>query len=141
MAVSTDPFIGKTWGSSRHSALIFMEYANHIRQEQGIDVYAMKGQTAANNSAIRRIIKQMRKDKTFADESILDDVEKELSRDEGTLSKEEQQAKDECNLAKARGIKQGSRAAVFLYQAEHCDHNVRCLFRHISPLRDGSDGK
>ena len=102
---STDPFSGETWGKDRHSALIFMEYANHIRREEGTDVYETKAQIEANNSALCRIIKQMRKDKTFADESILDEVEEELLREGGVLTKEEQQAKDECNLAKARAVK------------------------------------
>jgi hypothetical protein len=108
---STDPFIGKTWGKNRYSALIFMEYANHIRREEGIDVYETKAQMEANHSAIRRIIKQMRIDKTFADESILDEVEEELLRDSGVLTKEEQQAKDESNLAKARVVRDELREA------------------------------
>jgi hypothetical protein len=107
----TDPFSGETWGKNRHSALIFMEYANYINREEGTDVYETKAQMEANNSALRRLIKQMRKDKTFADESILDGVEEELLRDSGVLPKEEQQAKDELNLAKARAVKDGLREA------------------------------
>jgi transposase-like protein len=102
---STDPFSGKTWGKDRHSALIFMEYADRIRREEGTDVYETKAQLEANDSLLRRLIEQYRKDKTFADASILDGVEQELLRDSGVLSKEEQQAKDECNLAKARAVK------------------------------------
>jgi hypothetical protein len=102
---SSDPFSGETWGKDRHSALIFMEYAPHIRREEGTDVYETEAQMEANNSAMCRIIKQMRKDKTFADESILDGVEEELLRNSGVLPKEEQQAKDELNLAKARAVK------------------------------------
>jgi hypothetical protein len=108
---STDPFSGKTWGKDRHSALIFMEYANHIRREEGIDVYETKARMEANNSSLRRIIKRLRKDQPVADESILDEIEKELLRDSGVLPKEEQQAKDECNLAKARAVKNELRGA------------------------------
>src|ERR1035438_2189387 len=67
---STDPFSGKTWGKDRHSALIFMEYADRIRREEGTDVYETKAQLEANDSLLRRLIEQYRKDKTFADASI-----------------------------------------------------------------------
>jgi hypothetical protein len=88
-----------------------MEYENHIWREEGIDIYETKAQMKADNPTLLRLIKQMREDKIFADESILDEVEEELLRDSGVLPKEEQQAKDEWNLAKARAVKDELREA------------------------------
>lgn len=92
-------------GPNRHSTLIFMEYEDRIRREVGIDVFERQAQMEADHAAIRRLLQKYREDGTYADESLLDQVEQDLLRAEGVLTEEEQQTKNEFNLAKARNAK------------------------------------
>lgn len=92
------------FGRNRHSALIFAEYAEHINREVGIDVYEKKAQWEADLPIVRDLINKYRKDGTFP-EDFLDDVWQEYLQQGGILTKEEQQAKDEFTLAKARTTK------------------------------------
>jgi len=52
------------FGSTRHSVLIFKEYAEHIMQEEGIDVYEKKAQKEAYWSVILHQLEKLRKDRT-----------------------------------------------------------------------------
>jgi len=98
-------------GPGRDAALVFAEYADHIRREEGIDVYERKAWLQSDTQAIKRLLDKFRRDKTFADESLLDEVWQECLRDLNILTREEQQAKDEFSLQKARSAKDDLRLA------------------------------
>lgn len=87
------------------SDLIFRHYAGQIKEEHGIDVFRVKEAMEADEWTLRRLLDKFRNDKTFVDESILDEVWQEFLRAKGILSNEGQQAKDEYSLAKARTTK------------------------------------
>ena len=93
------------FGPTRHSAFIFEEFADHIQRETGIDVFQMKERWKADRPMLVRLLNKFRKDRTFADESILDELWQEYLRLDGILTDDEQQVKDECSLAKARTAK------------------------------------
>ena len=93
------------FGPDRDSAIIFCEYADEIRREIGIDVYERKAALQADLPVIQRLIRKFRKDRTFADDSILDEVWQEYLQAQNILTKEEQLEKDDYSLAKARSAK------------------------------------
>ena len=99
------------FGPDRDSAIIFCEYADEINREVGIDVYERKAALQANISVIQRLLRKFRRDKTFSDDSILDDVWQEYLQAQNILIKEEQFKKDEYLLAKARAAKHELRRA------------------------------
>src|ERR1700724_397217 len=74
------------YGPTRHSALIFWEYADHIKHEVGIDVFKRKAQMEADRPIILQLLNKFRRDRTFADESILDEVWQEFLRETGVLT-------------------------------------------------------
>jgi len=92
-------------GPNRHSSLIFWEYADQIRHEEGIDVYELKAAMDADWPIVQRLLQKFRREQTFADESVLDEVWQEWLRAGGILTKEEQREKDTYNLTKARTAK------------------------------------
>lgn len=82
-----------------------MEHAEAIQRETGIDVYKLEARRRADMPVLLRLIQKFRKEKLFADESIEEGVWQEYLRDKGILTSDEQQAKDENSLAKARATK------------------------------------
>lgn len=94
------------YGPNLHCDLLFMHWADEIKRETGIDVYRTKEQMEADEALLLRLIKQHRRDRRFADESMLDAMWQEFLREKGMLTEEEQQEKDECNLSKARTAKE-----------------------------------
>lgn len=144
-------------GAERHSALIFAEYSERIRQETGIDVYERKATLLAEMPIIRRLLDKFRKDKTFIDDGILDEIWRDCLREMNILPKEEQQAKDAFSLQKARTAKDDLRlaglsdAARFGYCSKNRDceskKEVRLLVRGFCPdcrglkLQTNSEGK
>jgi len=91
-----------------HCDLIFSTFADWIMREQGIDVYETKAQLKADNDAFLAAFNQYRH--TFTDE-LQQQVWQEYQRSIGILPPDEQQAKDEFNLQKARTAKAALRAA------------------------------